>query len=474
LLPGETSPITTCVESESLIVDESVSVGTGVWTKISGTGNIRTGEESVGIGTVENLAINAIGVYRWVVSNGACVDRDSIDVTINRLSAISAATITLTDNETLNETYADLGATANLCESTSYTIRGSSINPLDEVGTWEIVSGTNVVITEDGMANQNFTPTGSGTTVLRWSIEKTGSLAAICPADAQEVSLVVFGELTADITTPAATESICDNMEELTLMTVGDVDNTTTAWREGTTNIDNLVTTTGDTHVIRGEDLGEGPYVLTWAVSNAGCGEETAEYMIEVDPVETPSVSLSNLDPICEGESLSIIAAPMSEGTTPTYEWSIDGIDQLETGNILTIPSASRDLQGIVEVRLMSSLECLTNEDPLAIGWYEGVPPTRRLIEGESGTVLSDVEEGGIYSFSETNGSCEETFTSTVTLTVLERPEIITLNPEQSQLEREGGGSVILFASHTGISGAWNIVREDEDEDMKMKIHCHY
>lgn len=84
--------------------------------------------------------------------------------------------------------------------------------------------------------------------------------------------------------------------------------------------------------------------------------------ILVTNPVSTIDASVSieaDQNNICEGSPVSITATPTEGGDSPVYQWFVNGIENGETGAVLTYLPANNDE---VYVQLTSSLECVTND----------------------------------------------------------------------------------------------------------------
>ncbi|MES2688887.1 MAG: T9SS type A sorting domain-containing protein [Bacteroidota bacterium] len=97
--------------------------------------------------------------------------------------------------------------------------------------------------------------------------------------------------------------------------------------------------------------------------SNARCAlpatATSAGKQITVTPNVTPSVSIgSSKTSICLGESVTFTATPVNGGTTPDYQWKINGTNAGTNSNVFTSTSISGT--DTVSVELTSSITCVT------------------------------------------------------------------------------------------------------------------
>ncbi|MFC5196567.1 immunoglobulin-like domain-containing protein [Bizionia hallyeonensis] len=82
-----------------------------------------------------------------------------------------------------------------------------------------------------------------------------------------------------------------------------------------------------------------GTNIVTLIATDPSGNFSTCEATVTItDAADNSSVSISTpINPICQNQEISITAMPVNGGTTPTYQWQINGIDVPgETGNIFT------------------------------------------------------------------------------------------------------------------------------------------
>jgi hypothetical protein len=129
------------------LIGNSPGTGTGLWTLVSGSGNITNPGGSVS--SITNLGAGQ-NVFRWTVSSGACPP-SSDEVSITSVS---------------NPVAANAGQDQNICGSSANL---SASTPVQGSGTWTLVSGSGQ-IANPGTASTTVIGLGSGANVFRWTI----------------------------------------------------------------------------------------------------------------------------------------------------------------------------------------------------------------------------------------------------------------------------------------------------------------
>ncbi len=137
------------------------TVGTGVWTLISGTGTIA--QINNASSQISNLAVGA-NVFRWTVTNGSCVTFD--EVTITRF---------------LSPTVASAGVDQTICAS---TVQLTGNNPSIGIGSWTIITGSGT-IANNASASTAVSNLAPGANVFRWTISN-----GACLASSDEITII--------------------------------------------------------------------------------------------------------------------------------------------------------------------------------------------------------------------------------------------------------------------------------------------
>ncbi len=154
------------------------TVGTGVWSVVSGTAVITTPTSATT--TITSLPAGTSATLRWTISNGICpVSTDELTVTNQLLPTTAAA-----------------GPDQALCNTSIFTMSANS--PVIGTGKWSIVSGTAMIV-EDTSPVTSVSGIAAGASVtLRWSITN-----GICAASTDDVVLTNKALAVVASTTPA-------------------------------------------------------------------------------------------------------------------------------------------------------------------------------------------------------------------------------------------------------------------------------
>ncbi len=146
------------------------TVGTGLWTIVSGTATIVTPTSPT---TRVTLTPGSTVVLRWTVSNGNPCTPSTDDVTL--ISYITPTT-------------AAAGADQAHCNISTFTMAANAPAAGAGTGSWSIVSGA-ATIANPAAPNTTVTVAAGNTAVLRWTISNGGT---VCTPSTDDVTLVNY------------------------------------------------------------------------------------------------------------------------------------------------------------------------------------------------------------------------------------------------------------------------------------------
>lgn len=222
-----------------------VTIGTGLWTLVSGSGQISSANQSTT--QVSNLG-SGVNVFRWTTSNGTCPSsQDEVQITV---------TPTVQANAGSNQT---------ICAD-QITLQGNS--PGAGTGTWTILSGSGT-ISNAGQANSSVTGLGAGLNQFVWTINN-----GTCPATKDTVTIT---RVVAQAAFAGLDQSVCGG--------------------SGTLSATAATTGTGAWTLVSGSGTIANPQDPASAVTNLGTGANTFRWTITNAPcpVATDDVVITNL-----------------------------------------------------------------------------------------------------------------------------------------------------------------------------------
>jgi gliding motility-associated-like protein len=260
--------------NETVLAAAAPAIGTGTWTRISGTATIVSPNSP-------SSALTAIGtgttVLRWTVVNGTCTDFDQVFIT-----------------RFLPPTPASAGPDQLIC-ATAASLDAES--PVSGTASWSVVSGTatfgNTTDPKDQVSNLS-----TGENLLVWTIT-----SGVCTPERDTVRITVS---TNPVNPDAGTDgSICAESTNLNALSppIG-----TGFWSllSGSAliadTLDNNTTVT---------NLGAGPNTFRWTVVNGAC---LAFDLVTINRDLPPSPALAGPDQVICADSTTLSASPPLSG----------------------------------------------------------------------------------------------------------------------------------------------------------------
>ena len=342
-------------------VTPSVSVSTTATTICSGTSVTFTATPTNG-GTTPS--------YQWQV-NGTNVGTNSATYTsttltngqivtcilTSNLACVSPATatstgISMTVNSSSVPSVSVSASSTSICTGTSITFTATPTNGGTTPSYQWQVNGTNVGTNSSTFTSSTITNGQIVTCVM------TSNLACVIPLTATSggITITVSSPVTPSVTISASTTTICAG---------GSITFTATPTNGGTTPayqwlIDGAnAGTNSSTYTTT--SLTNGQVVTCVLTSNAGCLTTTTAtsngLTISVNGTVAPSVSISSTaTSICTGTSVTFTASPTNGGTTPSYQWQVNGVNA--GTNSSTFTSSTLTNGQVVTCILTSNLSC--------------------------------------------------------------------------------------------------------------------
>ncbi|MBF4464289.1 gliding motility-associated C-terminal domain-containing protein [Flavobacterium sp. LC2016-12] len=283
---------TICVSGNTTLAANTITVGTGAWSKFSGP---------VG-GTFSNTAsptstftpsLPGTYVLRWTATNLSCTFFDDMTLTVDPLP-----------------TTANAGNPFAVCQFQPVNLSGNT--PTTGTGLWSQVSGPSTAVFADPSSpTTSVLGTQAGVYVFRWTIS-SGS----CPSSSSTVT-VTINELS-PLADAGVDQTIC---------------NTSTATLSGnnsgtSTGLWTFVSNAGNTAVITNPNLfnttvtgiSTGTTRLKWTISNGSCTPYSDEVQI-TKPSDLITSPLTANSTICLGGTITLSTTPSGSLTPYSYQW---------------------------------------------------------------------------------------------------------------------------------------------------------
>jgi gliding motility-associated-like protein len=449
---------TLCITSNSTsLAGNTPTVGTGTWTRISGSGTIASP-------TSPNSGVSGLGVgnnvFRWTITNPPCA------------ASTNDVTIIIKDVPTV----ANAGPDQTLCiTSNSTTLAGNA--PTVGVGTWTLVSGSGT-ITTPASPTSTVTGLGVGANVFRWTIND-----APCAVSSDDVTINVNDVPT--VANAGPDQTLCANNTALAgnLPTVG-----TGTWTlvSGTGTIANP---SNPNSLLNG--FGVGTNIFRWTVSNPPCADSFDDVKIIVSSVPTsadagqdqtvcissPTATLAGNTPTSGSGTWTKVSGSgtITTPTSPTsgvtglavgpnvFRWSINNAPCAATTDDVTInvsanPSASNAGPDQTICQASPSTTLAGNNPAIGSGTWTRVSGTGTITTPTSPTSgVTGLGVGpNVFRWTVSNPPCTPT-TDDVTINVSGNPTTSNAGPDQTICQASPSTSLAGNTPTTG-TGTWTLV----------------
>lgn len=296
------TPISICEFQPLTLAGNTPTVGTGLWTQVSGPSNV-VFETPNSPTTAVFGTQSGVYVFSWTISIASCPPSSSnVTATVNALPPLANA-----------------GVDQTICNTSTTTLSGN--NPSAGTGIWTFVTnpGNTALITNPNAFNTTVTNISVGTTRLKWTIT-SGS----CAPYSDEVSIARASDL---IVSPLpSTSTICQGGTiTLNATASGSVAPYTYQWQSSANGTSGWTNISGQTSAsyTTNSSLANGDYYYRVNVSST-CTQVTstvAKLTIIADPVVTTQ-PVGNT--ICSGATYTLSVAATTTNTsagTITYQW---------------------------------------------------------------------------------------------------------------------------------------------------------
>lgn len=210
-------------------------------------------------------------------------------------------------------------ANTNVCAGASTVFTASTINATNPSYQWQ-VNGTNV-----GTNSTTFTTTGlANGDIVRCVLTVTGSSCGSTIVS-NNLTMNVIPTVLPTISISTASTSVCAGSSVIfTAATTNQGTAPSFQWRK------NGVPVSSGTNSYTDNGLTSGNVISCVLTSNAVCPSPASvtsnNITMTVNPILTPSVSISTSSTTrCAGQSTTFNASPVNGGTSPVYQWYVNG-----------------------------------------------------------------------------------------------------------------------------------------------------
>jgi len=204
-------------------------------------------------------------------------------------------------------------------------------------------------------------------------------------------------------------QTICSG-ESTNILLTSNVPNTNFSWTAigSSPLVTGFSSGNGDTINQVLTNAGSGPETVTYTITPAvgSCVGDSVNYVVTVTPRDSVMITItSSADSVCAGTPVTFTATPTNGGTTPTFQWKVNGLNQGMNDSVFNYAPVNGD--SITCVLTSSITICITNNPatsnviimttipnlPVSISI---VPSANPLCEGESVTFTASANNGGI------------------------------------------------------------------------------
>ncbi|WP_207536154.1 PKD domain-containing protein [Desertivirga arenae] len=308
---------TLCDVSSAILAANSPSVGTGLWSVVSGPNNPTFADLSNPLTSISNLELGEY-ILKWTITNGA-------------FCTPSSSTVKITINKSANA-----GADQNLCNTSTTLLQGNE----GSIGTWSYVSGPAYTLSQNPNTSyavlSDLIPGSSY--VFRYTITSGG-----CGNSSDDVTINVSGA--PSVADAGTDQDLCTANGSSVSIAAAAPSVGTGAWsiRSQPTGGTAVITSTSSASTTVTGLTKAGVYILEWTVSNATCsGTQSNKDVVRITVSNPPTtvqpmaaqtsactdrVVLTGTTPligngtwtyVSGGTSTPVITAPNSPTTTVT------------------------------------------------------------------------------------------------------------------------------------------------------------
>ncbi|HMO34350.1 MAG TPA: autotransporter-associated beta strand repeat-containing protein [Lacibacter sp.] len=282
-----------CNDGTFTLAGNTPTVGTGVWTLISGTATIVTPGSPTS--EVNGVPVGTSATLQWTITNGICPESSDLVVLTNSVPP----------------DVADAGPDQAQCQNGTFTLAGN--NPTAGTGVWTLEAGT-ATITNPNAFNTTVTGVPAGTSAtLRWTIT-----SGTCPPSFDEVVLTNSNPPNSADAGPD--QGGCSS-GFVTLAANAPGSGVTGTWSvvSGPSTLASQFNNVNSNTATFTPAGGAGLYILRWTLSTPGCTASTDD--VEINVVLSPTTAAAGPDQSkCDNGTFTMAANTPSVGTG---QWSV-------------------------------------------------------------------------------------------------------------------------------------------------------
>ena len=105
------------------------------------------------------------------------------------------------------------------------------------------------------------------------------------------------------------------------------------------------------------------PGIVTYHITPVvgSCAGSAVNFVVTVNPGDSVSISISTpADSVCEGTQVAFTATPVNGGSSPSYQWKVNGIDAGTDSPTFSYNPSNADI--VTCILASSNMICITND----------------------------------------------------------------------------------------------------------------
>jgi gliding motility-associated-like protein len=457
---------TLCGNPSTTLAANTILVGTGLWSQISGP-NTAVFTLNTNPSTTVTGLIAGTYVFQWSSTNGSCSSSDNVSVFITEAPSIALA-----------------GPDQNICLFAPLNLTGNT--PVVGTGSWSQISGNAAIIQSPASSSTSITGVTSGTYGFRWTITN-----GTCPPSTDDVVIIVNDLPSLALAGPD--QSLC-NVPTATMAATPAVVGTGTWTKVSGPNSPSITNPNLASTTITG--MIPGTYIFDWTIANGPCiSSDQVQVIIAATPTTanagadqnlcgTSSATLEGNTAISgsgiwtrvSGPNTPAITNINSENSTVTglitgtyiFKWTIsngsctassDNVQIAVTTGSVTLAAAGSDqtgpaLCGLTTTTLAANIP-VTGTGLWSL--HSGIGGTFGNSSDNTSSFSGNAGSTYVARWTITNGTCSSF--DDVTISFPKNPTVSDAGADQNGVGMCGATSVLLNANAPTVgTGLWTIV----------------
>ncbi len=299
-----------------------------------------------------------VGTNNSVYTNTSLANGDIItcEITSNAVctstSTATSNSVTITVTPQVTPTVVIAASATSICAGTSVTFTATPSNGgTSPTYQWKL-NGANV-----GTNNSSYTNTSlANGDIITCEITSNAVCTSTSTATSNSVTITVTPQVTPTVVIAASATSICAGTGvTFTATSTNGGTSPTYQWKLNGVNVGT------NNSVYTNNSLVNGDIVTCELTSNANCTSTSTaisnSVTINVTAQVTPSISIAaSATSICAGTSITFTATPTNGGTSPTYQWKLNGVNVGTNNSVYTNTSLANG--DIITCEITSNAVC--------------------------------------------------------------------------------------------------------------------